>query len=130
MHGRIPGLSSPQREMVAAVVRAHRKNVPDLKKHSIYAGLPEGRQEQVRKLCALLRVADALDADHRQRIVGVKVELKSKKVVLELESAANGTPAALADLTKGLHFEEVFGRKLSAEVREVAAPTTRRRRRE
>ena len=130
MHGRIPGLASPQREMVAAVVRAHRKSIPDPKKHSVYAGLPDARQEQVRKLCALLRVADALDADHRQRIVGVKVELKTKKVVLELESAANGTPAALADLTKGLHFEEVFGRKLSAEVREVAAPTTRRRRRE
>jgi exopolyphosphatase / guanosine-5'-triphosphate,3'-diphosphate pyrophosphatase len=130
LHGRIPGLESPEREMVAAVVRSHRKSAPDARKHTIYGSLPEARQEQVRKLCALLRVADALDADHRQRIVKVKADVKNKKVALELESVPNGSPAALADLTKGLNFEEVFGRKLAAEVREVAAPSTPRRRRE
>ncbi|HWM86171.1 MAG TPA: Ppx/GppA phosphatase family protein [Kofleriaceae bacterium] len=130
LHGRIPGLESPDREMVAAVVRGHRKSAPDVRKHSIYAALPEARQEQVRKLCALLRVADALDADHRQRIMGVKIDVKSKKVLLGLESVANGAPAALADLTKGLNFEEVFGRKLEAEIREVPAGPSPRRRRE
>jgi exopolyphosphatase/guanosine-5'-triphosphate,3'-diphosphate pyrophosphatase len=130
LHGRIPGLESPEREMVAAVVRAHRKSGPDARKHQVFAALPEPRQEQVRKLCALLRVADMLDADHRQRIMNVTAEVKNKKVVLQLESVANGTPAALADLTKGLNFEEVFGRKLDAEVREVAAPPSPRRRRE
>ena len=130
LNGRIPGLVSPEREMVAAVVRSHRKSPPDARKHDVYASLPEARQDQVRRLCALLRVADALDADHRQRIVGVKADVKNKKVALELESAANGTPAALADLSKGVIFEEVFGRKLSAEVREVpsAAASPRRRR--
>jgi hypothetical protein len=58
------------------------------------------------------------------------VDVKTKKVVLELESAANGTPAALADLTKGVIFEEVFGRKLTAEIREVAPVASPRRRRE
>jgi exopolyphosphatase/guanosine-5'-triphosphate,3'-diphosphate pyrophosphatase len=130
LNGRIPGLVSPEREMVAAVVRSHRKSPPDARKHVVYAALPEARQEQVRKLCALLRLADTLDADHRQRIVGVKVDVKTKKVVLELESAANGTPAALADLTKGVIFEEVFGRKLTAEIREVAPVASPRRRRE
>jgi len=130
LHGRIPGLENPEREMVAAVVRAHRKSAPDARKHQIYAALPEARQEQVRKLCALLRVADALDADHRQRIMNVKADVKSKKVVLQLESVANGTPAALADLTKGLNFEEVFGRKLDAEISEVSGGPAPRRRRE
>jgi len=129
LHGRIPGLDSPMREMVASVARAHRKSAPDARKQPIYASLPEQRQEQVRKLCAILRVADMLDADHRQTIIGIKAEVKNKKVVLQLESASNGTPYALADLTKGLNFEEVFGRKLDAEVREVTtAPTPRRRR--
>jgi exopolyphosphatase/guanosine-5'-triphosphate,3'-diphosphate pyrophosphatase len=130
LHGRLPGLESPEREMVAAVVRAHRKNAPDARKHAVYAALPEARQEQVRKLCALLRVADALDADHRQGIMSVKADVKNKKVVLQLESVADGTPAALADLTKSLNFEEVFGRKLDAEVSEVKAEPTPRRRRE
>jgi exopolyphosphatase/guanosine-5'-triphosphate,3'-diphosphate pyrophosphatase len=130
LHGRIPGLEAPDREMVAAVVRAHRKSAPDPRKHSVYASLPEARQGQVRKLAAILRVADALDADHRQRIVGVTAEVKSKKVLLTLESAANGTPAAIADLSKGGSFEDEFGRKLSAEIREVPAPkqSVRRRR--
>jgi exopolyphosphatase/guanosine-5'-triphosphate,3'-diphosphate pyrophosphatase len=130
LHGRIPGLESPEREMVAAVVRTHRKGPPDARKHAVYASLPEARQEQVRKLSAILRVADALDADHRQRLVAVRVEVKSKKVLLALESAANGSPAALADLGKGLTFEEVFGRKLAAEMHEVPASSQVRRRRE
>ena len=46
LHGRLPGLESPEREMVAAVVRAHRKNAPDARKHTVYAALPEARQEQ------------------------------------------------------------------------------------
>jgi exopolyphosphatase/guanosine-5'-triphosphate,3'-diphosphate pyrophosphatase len=130
LHGRIPGLDSPMREMVASVARAHRKSAPDARKQPIYASLPEQRQDQVRKLCALLRVADMLDADHRQTIIGIKAEVKNKKVVLQLESASNGTPYALADLTKGVNFEEVFGRKLDAEVREVTTAQPPRRRRE
>ncbi len=131
LHGRIPGLESPEREMVAAVVRAHRKSSPDARKHPVYASLPEARQDQVRKLSAMLRVADALDADHRQQIVSVTADVKNKKVSLQLgTAAANGTPATIPNLAKAESFEEVFGRKLTTELRSApdTAPSPRRRR--
>jgi exopolyphosphatase/guanosine-5'-triphosphate,3'-diphosphate pyrophosphatase len=89
--GRIPGLDSPLREMVALLVRTHRKSLPDLKKHDLYANLPRARRGELRKLLALLRLADALDTDHRERITRLRVSPGPQRVDIALEVA--GTPA-------------------------------------
>ena len=47
-------------EIIALIARYHRKALPD-RSHADYAALPRRRQEIVRKLAAILRVADALD---------------------------------------------------------------------
>ena len=125
LNGRIPGLESPEREMVAAVARAHRKTAPDPKKHSSYAGLPSGKQAEVRKMAALLRIADALDADHRQKIVRLRAEVTGKKVRLECEAVANGSPPSVPEMHKDDAFEEVFDRKLVVEVTRALAPRRR-----
>ena len=125
LNGRIPGLESPEREMVAAVARAHRKSAPDARKHASYAALPSGKQAEVRKLAALLRVADALDADHRQKIVRLRAEVTGKKVRLECEALANGSPPSVPEMHKDDAFVEVFDRKLVVEVTRAAAPRRR-----
>ena len=125
LHGRIPGLESPEREMVAAVARAHRKSAPDGKKHAVYAELPGARQAEVRKLAALLRVADELDADHRQKIVKLRAEVKPKKVRLVCEALINGTPVAPPSLRKAVSFEEEFDRELTAEIIKAEKPRRR-----
>jgi exopolyphosphatase / guanosine-5'-triphosphate,3'-diphosphate pyrophosphatase len=125
LNGRIPGLESPEREMVAAVARAHRKSVPDSKKHSSYAVLPSSKQGEVRKMAALLRVADALDADHRQKIVRLRADVTGKKVRLECEAVANGSPPVAPEMHKNEAFEEIFDRKLVVEVTRAAAPRRR-----
>jgi exopolyphosphatase/guanosine-5'-triphosphate,3'-diphosphate pyrophosphatase len=125
LNGRIPGLESPEREMVAAVARAHRKSAPDPKKHSSYSGLPSSKQGEVRKLAALLRIADSLDADHRQKIVRLRAEVGGKKVRLECEALANGAPPSVPEMHKSEEFEEIFDRKLVVEVVKAAAPRRR-----
>jgi exopolyphosphatase / guanosine-5'-triphosphate,3'-diphosphate pyrophosphatase len=125
LNGRIPGLASPEREMVAAVARAHRKSAPDGKKHGNYAALPPARQLEVRKLAALLRLADALDADHRQKIVGLRADIKPRRIRLQLEVHANGAPAAVPELRKAEAFETEFDRKLTLEVSRAASPRRR-----
>lgn len=125
MNGRIPGLESPDREMVAAVARAHRKSAPDPKKHSSYAALPSGKQTEVRKMAALLRIADALDADHRQKIVRLRADVSGKKVRLECEALANGAPPSVPEMHKDDAFEEIFDRKLVVEVTRAANPRRR-----
>jgi len=125
LNGRIPGLESPEREMVAAVARAHRKSVPDAKKHTSYGALPSSKQGEVRKMAALLRIADSLDADHRQKIVRLRADVSSKKVRLECEAMANGSPPSVPEMHKSEEFEEVFDRKLVVEVVKAAAPRRR-----
>ncbi|HEY8142495.1 MAG TPA: HD domain-containing protein, partial [Kofleriaceae bacterium] len=125
LNGRIPGLESPEREMVAAVARAHRKSVPEPKKHNSYAVLASGKQAEVRKMAALLRIADALDADHRQKIVRLRAEVTGKKVRLECEAMANGNPPSVPEMHKHDAFEEVFDRKLVVEVTRAANPRRR-----
>lgn len=125
LNGRIPGLESPEREMVAAVARAHRKSAPDARKHASYAALPSSKQGEVRKMAALLRIADSLDADHRQKIVRLRAEVGSKKVRLECEALANGAPPSVPEMHKDEAFEEIFERKLVVEVTRAAAPRRR-----
>ncbi len=84
LNGRIPGLQSPEREMVAALVRAHRKSLPTPKRHLTYGQLSPEHQSDVRKLNALLRVADAIDTDHRQRVLEVRAETLPDRVRLHI----------------------------------------------
>lgn len=115
LHARIPGLTSPLREMVAALCRAHRKSYPDPQKHAAYAKL--GREERtiVDRLVPILRIADALDTDHR-RVV--------RKVVMRPEGAGwmmrLYTPRELGHIQpftrRNADFERVYGLPLVVNV--------------
>jgi exopolyphosphatase/guanosine-5'-triphosphate,3'-diphosphate pyrophosphatase len=121
LNGRIPSLESPRREIVAAIARAHRRSMPAPQKHLIYAALDKDQQAQVRKLAAILRIADALDTDHRQRIIAISAELKSKKVALNVSVERNGTSTPPTILRKTEAFEAEFGRKVISTITEVSA---------
>jgi len=71
--GRIHGLESPAREMVATLVRTHRKGPPNPRKHELYAAMDDEQRAQVRVMLGILRLADGLDTDHRQRVRQVAV---------------------------------------------------------
>ena len=80
----LPGLSPGQVRVVANVARYHRRSLPKLQ-HESYAGLEAGPKEAVRKLAALLRLADAMDREHRQKVRGVKAKASGGALVLVLE---------------------------------------------
>ena len=107
LNGRISGLESPLREVVAATVRAHRGSTPSAAKHHTFASLSASDQDRVVRLAALLRLADSLDTQHRQRIRDVRAFVEDGVVVLRLEVSAPGIPAP--PLRKAALFEEVFG---------------------
>jgi exopolyphosphatase / guanosine-5'-triphosphate,3'-diphosphate pyrophosphatase len=100
--GRIPGLERPWRDMVAALVRSHRKSPPD-PRHESFAALSAEQKNHVRRLAALLRIADGLDADHRQRVRRITAVRSAKVVTLVLDRLP--PPGAL---DKAMLFEELF----------------------
>jgi exopolyphosphatase/guanosine-5'-triphosphate,3'-diphosphate pyrophosphatase len=120
--GRFPGLDMPQRLMVAALARTHRRSPPDGKKHAEYAQLDKPQRQQMRKLAAILRLADALDTGHRQSIEKVLVSRVGRTIALDLvlgEDAAEIEPETL--MRKSALFEEEFGLRVTVTV--GAAPT-------
>lgn len=69
-----PGVDRVEVERIALVARYHRKALP-APHHADYASLPSPQQSAVRRLAAILRVADALDRRHLQRTQSVSVGL-------------------------------------------------------
>ena len=107
--GRIPGLDRPYREMVAALARTHRKSPPDAKKHPYYAELPPDRQAQVRRLAAILRIADAFDTEHRQRIDDVLVSRVGNDICLDIVVSHGPTEDDGTMTRKTQLFTDEFG---------------------
>jgi exopolyphosphatase/guanosine-5'-triphosphate,3'-diphosphate pyrophosphatase len=68
----------------------------------------------VNKLSALLRLANALDADHLQKVKDVKViPEEDGDWVLEVDGGGDLTMERLAALARSDFLTEVFGRRVS-----------------
>ncbi|MGF1470069.1 MAG: HD domain-containing protein [Sandaracinaceae bacterium] len=104
------GLSKDERAIVAAVARYHRRAMPSAK-HAAYKRLGTADRRRVRKLAAILRVADALDRGHRSKVRSLDVSLRNGEVMI----APHGLDLALEVWTarrKAELFERTFERRL------------------
>ncbi|HEY7679156.1 MAG TPA: HD domain-containing protein, partial [Terriglobia bacterium] len=110
----IPGLNGAQRDVVACLVRYHSESRPNLD-HKVYASLPSSKQQEVRAMVALLRIADRLDSDHRQTVSDVRVRVTPRKVFLELKMSRS-SDLILWSVRQGMElFEDEFGLKVQSE---------------
>lgn len=110
-HGNLRGFSPAQRELVANVARYHRK-APPKPKHAAYAKLTPGEQATVRRLAALLRLADGLDRTHTQRIDDLRCFCEGDTVRIAARAADSPAVDLWGAEQKGKLFERVFNRRL------------------
>jgi exopolyphosphatase/guanosine-5'-triphosphate,3'-diphosphate pyrophosphatase len=82
------------RMLVALLSRYHRKSGPR-KKHEEYAALLDEDQALVRRLSALLRVADGLDRGHTGVVESVRVHVNDDRVLLQAVPRAQGADLSL-----------------------------------
>ncbi len=80
-HADFMGLTPSAREIVANVARYHRKAHPDLS-HPGYRKLDRRGRAVVRKLAAILRVADAFDREHQGKVKDLAVRLTPGRIAL------------------------------------------------
>lgn len=106
----ILGLSDEERLVVANVARYHRKAPPDLS-HEGYRDLDDRDQGRVRMLAAVLRVADALDHDHRQMVASVVAKTRGSELRLKVRARGDVTLDEWSVGNKGDLFREEFGLK-------------------
>ncbi len=112
----MPGFSNRERELVATVARYHRRSTPDRKRADL-AHLSASELATVRKLAAILRVANALDSSHQQPVRELRADHRDGGVTLRLRLRS---PADLElwDVDREApFFREVFRRRLELVVR-------------
>jgi exopolyphosphatase / guanosine-5'-triphosphate,3'-diphosphate pyrophosphatase len=104
LNGDIPGLEGRDRAIVAALVRYHnRKSVP-AGHHVAYSSLNNNDQRIARRLAAILRVAEALDHSHRQRVTNLGASFQRGAVGLQITAQGD----AAEDLRDAIRSAELF----------------------
>lgn len=74
-HGELPGFSARDINLTAIVARYHRRSEP-AERHPEFAALPARDRDIVVRLAAILRLADALDREHRDRVQAVHLQIE------------------------------------------------------
>ena len=106
MSSEILGLSHKEREIVATTVALNRK--PFENYESLSDRFTEKEYLIIVKLLAILKVANALDRSHKQKIKNVNMKVKDSELIISIESNVS------IDLEKGLFaknadfFEQIF----------------------
>lgn len=104
----IPGLTDREQQIVAHTARYHRSALPNPKKHKRFGRLPEEDQEIVRRLGAILRLADGLDRTHTFAVRDVHCRLEGSRLIITLEPPYGNEMERWAGQKKARFFESVF----------------------
>ena len=105
------GLSNEETAIVSNIARYHRRGLPQ-DTHVPFIALDRTDRLIVNKLGAILRLVNALDAEHAQKVRDVKLVRRGSNWMLELEGDADLTLELLAATARGDMFAETYGRQL------------------
>jgi exopolyphosphatase/guanosine-5'-triphosphate,3'-diphosphate pyrophosphatase len=94
IHAERLNLSASDRQIVALISRYHRKRGPS-RKHSAFAALRSADQDVVRRMAALLRVADGLDRGHAQAVGSLATLLTPDRLTISVAPSTIGSDLSL-----------------------------------
>jgi len=108
LNGDIPGLEGRDRAIAAALVRYHNRKTEPAGHHAAYSSLNNADKRITRRLSAILRVAEALDHSHRQRVLKLRASFQRGAVGL-LVHARGDAAEDLRDASRSVElFEKEF----------------------
>ena len=110
----LPDLQPAELLLVALVARYHRRAEPS-KDHQGYADLDKRDRRRVDRLAALLRIADALDRQHRQHVRQLTASIRDDTLVLRIEADADVELERWALEKKGRFISRALDLELSVE---------------
>lgn len=109
LHGNISGLDDTRRSMIALAARCHRKSFATGDELLAHSTLPKAARDATRGIIALLRIADSLDFEHRQRVTKVVCTRQRNAIVIDALLSDRPTRNDSLLLSKGDWFRSVFG---------------------
>jgi exopolyphosphatase/guanosine-5'-triphosphate,3'-diphosphate pyrophosphatase len=108
----MPGFTERERELIANLCRYHRKS-PPVAPHTNYQTLTAEEKRSVLLLFPLLRIADALDRSHDQRVEEVACTVRNGQVLLQLGSNQDIDLEQWAAERAGETFRQIYDRPMS-----------------
>lgn len=102
------GLSRSDVQLVALTARYHRRASPK-PTHTVFTALSRDQRIAVVKMAAMLRVADALEASHGQRLHELKFSREGGRLVIAIPQIEDLSLEQLALKQSGSLFESTFG---------------------
>ncbi|HET6837358.1 MAG TPA: Ppx/GppA phosphatase family protein [Gemmatimonadales bacterium] len=85
MHGDLPGFTPHEVELIANVVRYHRRAFPR-KRHENLAYLDRTDRQLITRLSGILRIADGLDRTHSQSVTAIKIRALRGRLRMSVEA--------------------------------------------
>jgi exopolyphosphatase/guanosine-5'-triphosphate,3'-diphosphate pyrophosphatase len=102
------GISTEDRIIVALLARYHRRYNPE-SNHPQFSELSREERMVVFKLAAILRIADALDRSHSQRIKSIVLKPQGNRLAIQTPGVDDTTVEQIAINSKCDLFREIFG---------------------
>ncbi|MCB9842281.1 MAG: Ppx/GppA family phosphatase [Phycisphaeraceae bacterium] len=108
VHSDMPAFTQRELEIVANVARYHRRSGPK-KKHPNFAKLRDEDRAIIKRLSAVLRVADGLDRAHKQNVTALRGEREGDVLRLTVDAMVRPHVAVWGATQKSDVFSSVFG---------------------
>ncbi|HMD02449.1 MAG TPA: Ppx/GppA phosphatase family protein [Candidatus Baltobacteraceae bacterium] len=110
----LTGWRAEEVELIAALVRYHRKSLPK-PTHAEWVAATPALREKIAGLGGILRLADGLDQRRLGVVTSLNVETEPGSVRVRLEASQDVTPEIEAALFKSDLFERAFGLRVTIE---------------
>ncbi|MBV8550844.1 MAG: Ppx/GppA family phosphatase [Acidobacteriaceae bacterium] len=108
----MPGFTDKERLTIAALCRFHRKSMPQ-PRHSVFQSLDADSKRLVTALTPMLRLADALDRGHEQKVKNVNSVIRNGSLNLLLEADSDADLEIWTANEAAAAFRECYGKTLS-----------------
>ncbi|MDA3846053.1 MAG: HD domain-containing protein [Vallitaleaceae bacterium] len=102
------GLSENDMEIISHVAKYHSFLLPSSQDEE-FMKLPEHNRVVIAKLVAILRISDALDRGHKQKIEIISVKLKNKELIIKGQTKEYVNLEEWSFRKKSQFFQTVFG---------------------
>jgi exopolyphosphatase/guanosine-5'-triphosphate,3'-diphosphate pyrophosphatase len=106
-HADLRGYTDEEILLVANTARYYRKAPPD-PSHDNFAELTHTQQQDVEKLAAILRIAEALDRGHRRSVRDVAVRVTREQAVFTVRTRSDSSVEIASARKRAKYFSDLF----------------------
>ncbi len=110
-HGNLRGFDPQEILVLTALVRWHRRGEPKAS-DDLVGELDDETRDRVRRLAAIIRIADGLDRSRKQVVTGLAARVSPSLVLLRLQTEGDPELELWGARRKRELFEKVFDREL------------------